>query len=42
LLYLAVIHDSDSIGHHQGLALIVCHINEGDAELFVEALYLEL
>src|SRR5258708_38767139 len=42
LLYPTVVHDSDSVGHHQRLALIVRYVDEGDAEVLVEALDLEL
>ena len=39
---LSVAHDDDAVRHHQGFGLIVGHHDEGDAQLFVQVLDLEL
>src|SRR5208282_4457728 len=42
LLDAALVQHGDAVGHHQRLALVVRDVDEGDAELLVKALYLEL
>ena len=42
LLKLAVVHDDDPIAHGQGFFLIMGHVDEGDAEVFLKRLELQL
>ena len=42
LLKAAATHDGDAVGHVDGLFLIVRDVDEGDAQLFLQALELKL
>ena len=42
LLDLAAVHDRDRVGHAHGLFLIVRHVHEGDADVLLDALELDL
>ena len=42
LLDPPVVHDRNPVGHHERLALVMGHIDKGDAEALVQALDLEL
>ena len=42
LLDAAVRHDGDPVGHREGLALVVRHVDEGDPDLLLDPLQLDL
>ena len=42
LLHDPVVHDRDAVGHRERLALIMCDVDEGDADLPLDPLQLDL
>ena len=42
LLVATLVHDGDAIGHRHRLLLVVRHVDEGDADLLLDALELDL